>query len=74
MPRLGLAYPPPRQHQLTLSLEYGFVPCRLLTVVVALATLMAIPASFTEAVAFNISKREGRAKYHPLIDRVYDQT
>eukprot|EP00752_Nemacystus_decipiens_P008716 g7778.t1 len=43
-------------------------------VVVALATLMVIPASFTEAVAFNIARRKGRAKYHPLVDRIYDQT
>lgn len=41
--------------------------------VVALATLMVIPASFAEAVAFNIAEREGRAKYHPLIDRIYHQ-
>ncbi|CBN77014.1 conserved unknown protein [Ectocarpus siliculosus] len=42
-------------------------------VVVALATLLVIPASFTEDVAFSVD-RAGRAKYHPLIDSIYDQT
>ncbi|CAN0510326.1 unnamed protein product, partial [Ectocarpus sp. 12 AP-2014] len=43
-------------------------------VVVALATLLVIPASFTEDVAFSNVDRTGRAKYHPLIDSIYDQT
>lgn len=38
-----------------------------------MATLMVIPASYTEAVAFSVYNLKGRAKYHPLVDRVYDQ-
>ncbi|CAM9753626.1 unnamed protein product, partial [Hapterophycus canaliculatus] len=42
-------------------------------VVVALATLLVIPASYTEAVAFSTLDPKGRAKFHPFIDRIYDQ-
>lgn len=44
-----------------------------IAVVVALATLLVIPASYTEAIAFSIDEPTGRARFHPLIDRIYDQ-
>lgn len=43
-------------------------------VIVGLATLLVIPASYTEAVAFSdVDPMVGRAKFHPFIDKIYDQ-
>lgn len=53
-----------------LVLRCCYVP---VAVIVALATLLVIPASYTEAIAFSVDDPRGRAKFHPLIDRIYDQ-
>eukprot|EP00904_Undaria_pinnatifida_P006780 jgi/Undpi1/3231/HiC_scaffold_15.g06605.m1 len=42
--------------------------------VVALCTLMVIPASYTEAVAFiEYESRDGKHRLHPLVDQMYEQ-